>query len=390
MNVLHVTPSMSPSWGGPVAVVSQLTHTLSAEGLNCEIATTRGRRVGTDISPIEGTPINSFDTELPSRIWTSYSSALGRFINESVSRFDIVHVHEIWHYAGYAAFRAAKKNDIPFVLTPHGELGEWHLSHKAMKKRMYMRLILDRMLRNADALHAITPAEKSRIAELGYDTPVTVAPNGIHPGQFDKLPSPSILLDRFPALRGKQVVLFLGRLNPTKGLDVLAHSFSRVARKFPHSALLLAGPDEEGGRQFTETILRSEGVLDRTIFTGMLTGKDKLAALSSADIFVLPSYSEGFSIAVLEAMAARLPVVISEGCNFPEVAEHGAGFVVEANEKPVAEEISALLSDPGLRVRTGERGRKLVTERYTWHATASKIADLYRTLVATKNQQTAE
>ena len=85
-------------------------------------------------------------------------------------------------------------------------------------------------------------------------------------------------------------------------------------------------------------------------------------------------------------MAARLPVVISEGCNFPEVSEHSAGLVVEANEKPVAEAISALLSDPDLRVRMGERGRKLVAERYTWQATASKIADLYKTLVARKNQ----
>ena len=167
MNVLHVTASMSSDWGGPVAVVSQLTHTLSAEGVNCEIATTRGRRVGTDISPIEGTPINSFDTELPSRIWTAYSSALDRFLNESVSRFDIVHVHEIWHYAGYAAYCTAKKNEIPFVLTPHGELGEWHLRHKAVKKRLYMALILGRMLRNADALHAITPSREKPDSGIG-------------------------------------------------------------------------------------------------------------------------------------------------------------------------------------------------------------------------------
>lgn len=372
-----------------MAVVSQLIPALSNEALSCEIATTRGHRVGADTVSLDSVPAHTFDTELPSRIWTAYSSALGRFLNENVSRFDIVHVHEIWHYAGYAAFRAAKRNEIPFVLTPHGELGEWHLRHKPWKKRIYMKLALDRMLRNADALHAITPAEKSRIAELGYDTPVTVAPNGIYPAQFDILPDPSDFLNKFPALKGKHIILYLGRLNPTKGLDILARSFSAITRRFPDAVLLVAGPDEEGGRQVMESILRSNGLIDRTIFTGMLAGKDKLAALSSADIFVLPSYSEGFSIAVLEAMAARLPVVISEGCNFPEVAEHGAGFVVKASEKPVAEAISALLSDSPLRVRMGERGRKLVTERYTWQATASKIAELYRTLVRKKNQQTS-
>ena len=116
------------------------------------------------------------------------------------------------------------------------------------------------------------------------------------------------------------------------------------------------------------------------MFTGLLTGNDKLAALACADVFVLPSHSDVLGIAVLEALAARLPVVISEGCEFPEVAEHGAGFVVEADEKPVAEAISALLSDPELRSRMGDRGRKLVTEHYTWQATASNIAALYRSL----------
>ncbi len=369
--------------------MSELIPALSGEGIRCEIATTMGHRVGYDLVSPQGVPIHAFDTGFLAHIWTSYSNGMSKFLQENVARFDLIHVHEIWHHAGYAAYRAAKKNEIPFVLTPHGELGEWHLSHKAMKKRIYMTLILDRILRNADAIHAITPAEKDRIAELGYNTPVTVAPNGIHPDHFDDLPDPSDFLNRFPALKRKRVILYLGRLNPTKGLDILARGFSDIARRFPDAVLLMVGPDEEGGRQVMESILTSEGVLDRTIFTGMLTGEDKLAALSGADIFVLPSYSEGFSIAVLEAMAARLPVVISEGCNFPEVAENDAGFVVEAKDEPVAEAISALLSDPDLRARMGENGRNLVTERYTWQATASKIADLYRSLVARKNQQTA-
>ncbi|MCY4653759.1 MAG: glycosyltransferase [Dehalococcoidia bacterium] len=375
---------MSSEWGGPVAVVSQLIRALSAEGVNCEIATARGRRVGTDISPIEDTPINSFETELPSLLWTAYSSPLARFLNENVSRFDLVHIHEIWHYAGYAAFHAAVRNSIPVVLTPHGELGEWHIRHKAWKKRIYMKLALDRILRGADALHAITVAEKERLKQLGYNTLVTVAPNGINPDQFDDLPDPSDFLDRCPALKGKQIILYLGRLNPTKGLDILARAFSAISSRFPDTVLLVAGPDEEGGRQLMESILKSEGVLDKVVFTGMLTGADKMSALACANVFVLPSYSEGFSIAVLEALAARLPVVISEGCNFPEVADHSAGFVVATGDRPVTDAIGTLLSKPDLRVQMGERGRKLVVERYTWQATASKIAELYRTLVAMK------
>ena len=386
LNALHVTASMSSDWGGPVEVVSQLIPALSAKGVNCEIATTRGRRVGTNSPPTEGMLINGFQTELPSLLWTSYSSAMSRFLGENITRFDLVHVHEIWHYAGYVAHRAAKKQGIPFVITPHGELGESHLRHKAWKKRIYMKLILDRILRNSSAIHAITAAERDRIGKLGYHVPVAVAPNGVDPTQFDHTPDPSDLLNKHPALRGRNVILFLGRLNPTKGLDILARGFSEVSRIFPDTVLLVAGPDEEGGRRQMESILRYEGVSDRVVFTGMLTGDDKMAALALADLFVLPSYSEGFSIAVLEALASRLPVVITKACNFPEVAEHGAGFVVEADEEAISGAIGKLLSDPYLRARMGERGRKLVSERYTWQASAAIIADLYRSLVAGNKQ----
>ncbi len=381
MNVLHITPSMSPTWGGPVVVVSELIPALANEGIHCEIATAIGHRVGNEIVSPRGVPTHVFDTGIPARLWTAYSREFSKFLDENIARFDLVHIHEVWHHAAYAASQAARKRGIPYIVTIHGELSEWSLQHKGWKKLLYRKAILDSMLRNAFALHAITEAEKDRIAELGYDTPVIVAPNGIDPTPFDKLPDPSTLLERFPALKGKRIILFMGRLNPNKGLDILAHSFSTVKSRFPDAVLLIAGPDEEGTRQNTETILRSEGTLDSVIFTGMLTGEDKLAAMSCTDVFVLPSYSEGFSIAILEAMAARLPVVITHGCNFPEVAEHNAGFVVEASQTPVAQAIDSLLSDTELRDRMGDCGRKLVTERYTWQAAASKITDQYRFLV---------
>ena len=129
-----------------------------------------------------------------------------------------------------------------------------------------------------------------------------------------------------------------------------------------------------------ESILESQGNLGGAVFTGMLAGTEKLAAMSCADIFVLPSYSEGFSIAILEAMAARLPVVITDNCDFPEAAKHGAGIVVKANETEVAQALGTLASDSELRFCMGERSRKLVTERYTWQVAASTIAHLYRSL----------
>lgn len=382
LKILHVTPSMSLTWGGPTVAVSELTSELARQGVNCEIVTTRGYRVGIDqISP-PGVPIHSFDTGFPARVWTAYSSELSRFLNESADRFDLIHIHQVWHYPVYAAFRSARENQLPCVLTIHGELSDWGLRQKMPKKRIYRLVLLDRILRNVNALHAVTRAEKEQVVKLGYETPVVVAPNGIEPAPFEALPDPTEFIQRFPVLKGKRIVLFLGRLHAKKGLDILARSFSTIAKRFEDTVLLVVGPNKFGTREKMESILSSEGLLGRTVFTGLLTGEDKLAAMSCADLFVLPSHSDVLGIAVLEAMAARLPVVITEGCEFPEVSEHGAGLVVEPDEPPITEAITKLLSDADLCKRMGQQGHKLVTERYTWQIAVTAMANLYKTLVA--------
>ncbi|MDE0154167.1 MAG: glycosyltransferase [Gammaproteobacteria bacterium] len=373
---------MSLSWGGPTVAVSELTSELARQGVNCEIVTTRGYRVG--INPISppGVPIYSFDTGFPARLWTGYSVELSRFLNERAGSFDLIHIHGVWHYPAYSAFLAARKHKLPCVLTIHSELSEWGLRQKALKKRIYRLVLLDRILRNVNALHAITRAEKEQTVKLGYETPVILAPNGIEPAPFEALPDRAEFIQRFPVLKGKRIILFLGRLHAKKGLDILARSFSTIARRFEDAVLLVVGPNKFGTREKMEAILSSENLLDRTVFTGLLTGEDKLAAMSCADLFVLPSHSDVLGIAVLEAMAARLPVVITEGCEFPEVSEHGAGLVVEADEAPITEAITKLLSDADLCRRMGQQGRKLVTKRYTWQTTAATMANLYKTLVA--------
>ena len=382
LNVLHITPSMSPSWGGPGIVVSELTTELARQGTRCEIVTTHGHRVGTGQVPTPSVPVYSFPTGLLARFWTGYSKEISRFVNDRAASFDLIHIHEIWHYPGYVAFCAAMKYKLPFVLTIHGELSDWGLKQKTLKKRIYRLCLLNRMLHEAGALHAITNAEKEQVNKLGYETPVIVAPNGIQSSVFETLPSPRRLIQRFPKLKGKRVVLYLGRLHPKKGLDILARSFSSIVRKFENAVLLVVGPDKFGTKEYIQSILSEKGILDKTVFTGLLTGEDKLAAMNCADLFVLPSHSEGFAVTVLEAMAARLPVVITRGCEFNEVSEHRAGLVVEADEAQIAEAITILLSDADLCKSMGQQGYELVTEKYTWQATAARIDDLYKDLVA--------
>ena len=381
MKALHVTASMSPEWGGPVKVATELTAALARLGVHCEIATATGHRVGIcDADTPSGVPVHRFETGLPARLWPAYSGRLSGFLDEVTGGFDVVHAHEIWHYAGYAAFRAARKHNVPYVLTVHGALDQWRLRQKWLKKRVYQRLVQDNIINSADALHALTRAEEAQFRELGYETDVFVAPNGVALGPSPGLPDTSGLLAKYPQFRGKRVILFLGRLHIIKGLDVLARAFAAITDEYPDCALLVVGPDEDGSQGRMEAILREAGILHRAVFTGMLTGDDKQAALECADLFVLPSHSEGFSAAVLEALAAGLPVVISGQCHFPEVAESEAGFVVESRGEAVAAAMGRLLSDDALRLRMGRNGRKLVAERYTWAGVAESVYGVYRTL----------
>ena len=387
LKVLHIIFGMEPEQGGPVTSVLSLTSALAQQGIHCEIFTTLWKKDSADAMPSCAVPVNRFDVEFLARFWHGYSKSLAKTLWDRIGSgaFDLVHVHEPWHYPGFVAFRAARKHNIPYVLSPRGALEAWCLRQKAFKKWVYMKMIQGHILQSANAIHALANEERKSISELGYKTPIFVAPNGVDSSPFECSPDISEFLSAHPDLSGKRVILFMGRLHSKKGLDVLARSYVSLSHKFKNVALLVAGPDEDGTQKKMESILKTSSALRGTVFTGMLTGKDKLAALACADLFVLSSYSEGFSMAVLEALAAGLPVVISRQCNFPEVSEHNAGFVVEPDDTAVTEAISTLLSDDQLRARMGQNGRNLVREKYTWNAIAASMAGLYRKLVARRS-----
>jgi glycosyltransferase involved in cell wall biosynthesis len=203
-------------------------------------------------------------------------------------------------------------------------------------------------------------------------TPGIVEPNGLDLGEFAALPPEGAFRGRHPELRGRAMILFLGRIHPKKGLDLLIPALARLGKE---ARLVIAGPDQQGYRTVVEGMIRREGVGDRVIFTGMLHGMERVAALRDADLFVLPSYQENFGIAVAEALAAGTPVVISDQVNIHrEIAAAGVGQVVETNVAPLAAAIEAWLGDEKRRRSAGERGRDFVRERYDWR----RIAEAWR------------
>jgi len=315
------------------------------------------------------------------RWWPGHSPDLKLAVQREARAADVVHIHEMWHHPHFATARACKSLGVPFIVSPHGSLDPWALASKRLKKRLYSAIWQRRLLGRAAAAHALTGTERSQLRDYGYSGPVSVIPNGIDVDEFQRPAAPGVMDDRFPELRGKKVILFLGRLHEKKGLDVLVRAFARLHGTRPDTHLLIVGPDD-GYETDVRRMIGEAGIEGSVTLTGSLDGDDRLAAMARADVYALPSYSEGFSVGVLEALAAGLPVVISTFCYFPEVETAGAGLITEPDVEQVGTALSAVIDDPGLADRMGKAGRNLVHTGYSWESVASSFIELYEGAVA--------
>ncbi len=378
MRILHVIEGLDPELGGLSRAVTSLCEATAASGTEVEIITTT-RQPNTNLFEPIGVKVQA----LPQRFCSawSYAPSLSQVMKDAVVTADLVHLHGLWLYPHFVASRAAWQSRKPYVVSPHGMLNRWALSQAAFKKRVYANLIEWRTLRRAATIHAVSESEARDIRQLGFCAPLVTIPNGISPGEFSNLPKRSLFRRKYPMLAGKTVLLFLGRIHPKKGLDLLVRSFCRVTKECPGTVLVVAGPEERGYQKHLQSRLHAEGFLNRCIFTGMLQPAERLAALAGADIFVLPSYSEGFPIAPIEALAAGLPVILTEACNIPEIEEEGAGLVITAELGSLTEAMLRLINNPALRRQMGLKGRHLALARYNWDRVAARMTQVYENVL---------
>jgi glycosyltransferase involved in cell wall biosynthesis len=259
---------------------------------------------------------------------------------------------------------------------PEGTFDTWPLRQKRLKKFVFWHFFDHGYFSNASAIVALTKSEAESIRQMGLRNRLEIIPNGIEVSDYAEGESRDALERRFPKLIGRLWVLFIGRIHPKKGLAQLVLAFAQVIQHYHEALLVIAGPDEREHRREIEVLVQQHGLSNHVLFTGPVLGKEKVGFLQNADIFVLPSHSEGFPMAVLEALACGVPVVLTKGCHVPEVAEAGAGIEVDIDPCQIAIAISSLLSDDTARRQMGRNGRKLVCERFTWERVARETAAL--------------
>jgi glycosyltransferase involved in cell wall biosynthesis len=251
------------------------------------------------------------------------------------------------------------------------------LQFRSLKKQLYLAGIERPILRRANTLIAGTEAEVASYRELGVSTACRTIPNGIDPGCYRRQARPETDARwRIPA--GAQVVLFLGRIHPSKGADRLLEAFLQIAGQRRQAVLIMAGPDQEGLEHRYRAAIQGAGLGDRVLFPGMVVGEDKLDLLARADLFCLPSLGEGFSMAVLEALASATPVLLSPQCYFPEAAAAGAARIVPVQADAIARELADLLGNPQQRQTMGQAGLELVRRHYSWESIAARLTAVYQ------------
>lgn len=362
---LHLCNGLDPARdGGMVPSILGMTGALAGLGEAVRIVTPTPSRLGAIALP-SGVTLEGPDADLEG----------------AVREAGVVHLHGLWQGHTRRGARASRSSVRPYLIAAHGMADPWALRQKRFKKLVYAALVEGRNLRRASCLHALTRPEIGHFRRFAPRTPIALIPNGVHLAPFDSLPDRADLEAEYPELRGRFVLLFFSRVHKKKGLDLLAPALASVARDHPDVHLLMAGIDDGALGPFLADA-EARGLGDRITYVGHVSGRQAGRVWGRADAFVLPSHSEGFSMAVLEALAGRLPSLVTEACHFPELNARDAGLSVRPTVEGVAGGLRGLLErSPAQRRAMGERGRALVEARYTWDQQARRLRDLYAWLL---------
>ena len=364
MRHLHFTQSLEPLQGGGLGSSAMALHCqLRANGEHSVLCSTHGGRVQ---HPAPG--VLEYSRLKPDFVY--FSPTMREEGTRLVHEADIVHGHGLYVGTNFIFGREARKQSKPLVYHTHGFFEPYILGRSRWKKKLAHWLFEDANIRHVRLWRALTGKEADQIRACGHKAPIVVAPNGLnldyyHPAKSFAGPIQTSLVT-LPAKQKKRL-LFLGRIHPKKGLDLLLPGWADLKRQHEEWELVIAGPDEQNHGQNMRALARSLGIEDQVRFVGAVTGKAKLALLHSADLFILPSYSEGMPMSLLEAMACGLPVLATRACNIPDIGLSGAGWECEARRNSIVEALSNALSSTSSELNErGGNGRRLIEAKYSW------------------------
>jgi len=401
VRTLHVIPSVSPVRGGPTHAVLNTVRALRDCGIDAEIATTNdnGSEQVLDVpldttTEYKGVPtrfFSSFDPNAGKLKFTSdktflFSLSLTRWLWQNLREYDLVETRYLFSYPSTCARAIANQQRVPYIIHPTGQLDSWALAQSRLKKRIYSWFFEHRHLQKAAAIQCSSTGEVEDVRNFGITTPTFVVPVGVNfPNPIAK--AHHQLREAYGISEQTPIILFLSRLHYKKRPDLLIRALAKVATQQLDFHLLVAGSGDSKYLAELKQLVVSVGLSEQVSFTGFVNGSEKELILQGSDLFVLPSFSENFGVAIAEAMAAGLPVVLTPGIQISEeVAAADAGLVVEGEIESLSSAIAQLLTSPHLREKMGQNGKQLVRDRYSWEVIAQELIKNYSAIIQQANR----
>lgn len=354
MKVIHYIASIDKSAGGTTEYIRMLSNVLKTD-TSLRIAT----GISKDPITIDGVSVTFFNSSVLR--WFSLMNEFRVYLEKE--KADIVHINGIWSPLNWGFQKVAQELKIKVILSPHGMLESWILQHNPLKKKVALFLFQNRAIKNVDHIHATAPMEEDSIRKLGFKNPVCIIPNGIDLTGIKEIKTQY----------GTKKMVFLSRIHPKKGVEVLLEAWRNCDTK--DWTLEIAG---NGDASYIETLRQSAKGLKNVHFVGALYGEDKWNFLRSADVMVLPTYSENFGIVVPEALVVGVPVITTKGTPWQDLENYNCGWWIELsvmNLKSTLEEVF----DTSINTleSMGNNGKNLVKEKYDIKAVGKNLVELY-------------
>lgn len=391
MRVLHVTPSVGPVRGGPSQAVLELVKALQEMGVEAEIVTTNDN--GSKLLDVPLYQLSEYN-QAPVRFFPrfsppiapvrefAFSRQLTTWLWQHIAEYDLIHVHALFSYTSTVTMAISRLKRLPYIVCPHGLLCTWSLQQSALKKQIYLAFVEKANLNSAQALQFTLLKEQQEATPLHLRTASFVLPFGLF--------VPKVIQNARHRLRqhlqvpeDELVILFMSRIHYKKGLDYLIPALGKVANQ--RFTFVLAGSGSPDYEAEIDALLLAAGIRDRTHRPGFVIGETKDLLLQGADLFVLTSHSENFGVAVLEAMAVGLPVLVTPGVALAEIVEQShLGYVVQMSVEAIAATLESFFSHPQKARAMGDRARQLIQDRYIWGQIATKMIQVYECVMNKK------
>ncbi|NDJ24252.1 glycosyltransferase [Nostoc sp. B(2019)] len=392
MKILQIVPSISLIYGGPSQMVLGLAPALAQEGAEVTILTTDSNG---DIGqkPLDvplNRPIKQDGYEIiyfrcaPFRRY-KFSLDLLQWLKHHAQEFDLAHIHALFSPVSSAAAIACRQQKLPYILRPLGTLDPADLRKKKQLKQLYAAIIERQNLAGAAAIHFTSNQEAKISQRFGVSTPDLVIPLGVKEGERRRGgEGENVLRKQFGIPAEIPLVLFMSRIDPKKGLNLLIPALEKllsIGYKF-HFVLAGTNPQDPDYEQKIISQIQNSPLRSHTTITGFVTGELKVSLLQAADLFVLPSYYENFGIAVAEAMVAGTPVVISDQVHIcQQVRDSESGWVGATDVQVLVELLQAALQNPEERQRRGLNARQYALQHFSWDAIARQTIQAYQKIL---------